>query len=749
MATPNRGYPIPTTSAPATVPADLEGALNQVDADVQATIDRVGEVETVAQDAAGAVASLDAEVQAVGGRVTENTTSIQSLDGRVGTVEADVDALKRGAGLGVQAADLLASRLAFGTGDVVVGVAGDSTANDPGDWPRVMCSMLAARYPALRVEHHQWNDALSDYDPPVIVQAGEGEPAFSGTVLADTFSRATDLLTPDTGGPWVALNPDRWVLDGNTATTTGSARLRADAGTRDFTSTLTLAMDTTATGVAQTLRTYHGDSANGMFTQVTINAGGAATLYVFRVEGASSTQVASVALSALGLTSGGGTGTLTVEVDGQIQNYTVTATVGGQSWTREFTISEAVYAAMGTNLDVFPQSAMTGIALDAVEVSVADRPATYQTLTVKAGTKGGGTMQYQIDNWAGMFGDEEATPGTPPGPVEVTVRDTFTRTGDVAGSTTDTGQTWTGAAGKWAVDGSSAGSSAGGSVYLTVPGAETVSALVDVTTASTVTQTLRLGMAARGDATHGFYVGIGVSASGAFTPSAYVRTPTGGFRNLGAIPGHGVTSGNTTPVQVPVSITRDGLDFTVTAGDGGAVFTITSAEAAELGDMIELQAVTLALSGIRVAQIEATYLYDDPGTPPSAGDPLDVMILAHGHNYGALDGTGYQARLDEFAGVVAEHRPSTRLFVASQNPEFAPAGNAVRHAERQAAARLWAKRHGHSYAPVFEHFHAQPDQGQAWVLADGIHPTPSPGGAPTDGTGGTEWARVIVGSILG
>lgn len=752
MATPNRGYTIPTTTKAATVPADLGAALLQVDADMQETIDRVGQTESVGEATAGTVEALGETVQTVQGEVAANGAELEVLGDRVGTVETDVAALQRGAGLGVQAADLLAARLGTGAGDMVVGVAGDSTANDAGDWPRVMCSMLAARHPALRVEHYQWDDAASAYSAPAIVQAGEGEPAFSGTVLRDTFTRTTGIATPDQGGPWVVMTPANWVLDGSKATTTGVARLRADVGARDFTSTLALVIDTTPTAASQTLRTYHGDAANGVYTQITVNTGGAAILYVFRVENAVSTQLASVALSTLGIANNGGTGTVTVKVEGAIQNYRVTATVGSQSWSHQFTISETVYGAMGTFLDVFPQSAMSGIGVSDALVEVAERPATYQTLTVKAGTKGGGTLDYQVENWEGMFGDEESTPGTPPTPGgtgQVTARDTFTRTGPLAGSTADTGEAWTGAA-AWATDGSSAVPSTFGSAYLAVPNPPTVRFDLSVVTATPANHTIRLGVSSRGDATNGVYVGVGVTTAGAFNPSAYVRTPTGGFRDLGSIAGHGVAPGTATAQQVPVTVVRDGTSFTVTVGAATATFAVTPAEAAELGTLVELQGATPDQGSIRVTELAATYtatLPPTPGTPPVAGSPLDVLVVAHGHNYGQQDGGAYQARLDEFAAFVSAHRPSTKLLIASQNPEFAPAASPVQHAVRQAAARLWARRNGHSYAPVFEHFHAQPDQGQAWVLADGIHPTPSPGGVPADGTGGTEWARIIVDTI--
>ena len=41
MPTPNRGYIYPATSSPATVPADLQAPLEQIDADMQDLADRV------------------------------------------------------------------------------------------------------------------------------------------------------------------------------------------------------------------------------------------------------------------------------------------------------------------------------------------------------------------------------------------------------------------------------------------------------------------------------------------------------------------------------------------------------------------------------------------------------------------------------------------------------------------------------------------------------------------------------------
>lgn len=47
MPTPNRGYIYPATSSPATVPADLQAPLEQIDADVQQLVDTVENIDTL------------------------------------------------------------------------------------------------------------------------------------------------------------------------------------------------------------------------------------------------------------------------------------------------------------------------------------------------------------------------------------------------------------------------------------------------------------------------------------------------------------------------------------------------------------------------------------------------------------------------------------------------------------------------------------------------------------------------------
>ena len=47
MPTPNRGYVYPAPSSPATVPADLQAPLEQIDADIQDLRDRMAQKENL------------------------------------------------------------------------------------------------------------------------------------------------------------------------------------------------------------------------------------------------------------------------------------------------------------------------------------------------------------------------------------------------------------------------------------------------------------------------------------------------------------------------------------------------------------------------------------------------------------------------------------------------------------------------------------------------------------------------------
>lgn len=431
------------------------------------------------------------------------------------------------------AADLIASRLAFGSGDITVGVASDSTSDGPTDWVRLWLAHVAPRFPRLRIENNQWVNATGAYGPTTVVQAGEGEPAFSGDVLHDTFTRTSNLSTPDSGGPWEITTPNAFTLTGAALVANAVGRLRLPVGVRDMTTNLTIDLDATGTGANQNHYFYHGWTY-GSLVQIAVNAGGLATAYIYRRVNNTTELIHTQRLDlALGVPVNADAGILTVTIDTAIQNHTLTLGYGGRSWTHSWTITEVAYAAMEAEMSIFPQSATPGMPITEVTVAVADRPATWQTLRVWSGTMGGGTMQYQMDNWDAMFGDD------------------------------------------------------------------------------------------------------------------------------------------------------------------------------------------------------------------TSGRPLDVMILAHGHNYGSMGPVEYIGKVEGFLAFMRARRADTRLLLASENPQFAPSANPPAHAARLRALREWAQQNGLSYAPVFEHFASQPDGGRSWVLPDGVHPTAPPTPLPAPGYGMSEWGKVL------
>lgn len=751
MQTSNRGYTYPSMAHAATVPADLEAALRQVDADVQTLFD--SKSPTGHTHTAASLTGLPALVGAQVGASVDAIINDRELVSR--------DELKTLSTHPLSGTDLIASRLAFRTGDITVGVASDSTSDGTTDWPRMWEAHLAARFPHLRIEHQQWVDAQSAYGPTTIVQEGTGEPAFSGDVIHDTFSRTTGLATPDEGGPWQVTTPEAFTLTGSTLAATSAGRLRLESGARDMTTHLVIDLDATGTGATQALYIYHGWS-HGSMVQININAGGLATAYIYRRVGNANEMVTSQRLDlALGVPVNGDAGPVTIDIASAIQNQSVTITYDGVEWSHSWTITEAAYAAMEAEMSIFPQSAIPGMPIGEATVTVADRPSTYQTLRVLCGTKGGGTLDYQIENWEDMFSREVISPGSPgtegtPGTVEaVTFTDTFTRTGGLSGSTADTGEEWTSGA-LWAADGTGASASGLNSAYVDIPEATAASASLElVTTAPTAAETFRLGMRATGNGVHGIYLTVGLSTVGGITCVLYVRTATGGYRGLATSMFNPQGEVNTaTPQVLDISLALDGLTVTATAGTQTVSDTITQAEADELGELLELQAASAGTAPhFRVLEAGATYEVEtpgDPGTPatdPVYGDPLDVMLISHGHNYGSISGDQYLGVIADFLAFMRERRPSTLPLFVTQNPQFAPAANPVAHARRQAAVRGFARQYGYGYAPVFEHFAAQADGGQAWVSSDGVHPTAPTTPTVTAGKGTSEWGGVLAGAV--
>lgn len=624
------------------------------------------------------------------------------------------------------ASDLSKARIGFRTGNLNVAVAGDSTAAGLTDWPQQFAGMAAARCPWLRVVRKPWNNSTLSYDPDVVVQAGDGAPAFSGQVIHDTFTRTTGIANADDGGPWAVLNAANWNLNGSKATATGAASLSVDTGGRDVISTTVLDLNATGTGTNQPFRIYHGIGW-GVFVELNVSAAGATTLFINRVNNSVATLIASPSMNvALGIPSNANAGQVTITITGEIQNYNVTVTYGSQTYSFDWTLPEAIYSAMVPGFALFPQAATPGIGISEATASVADSPATGQTLTILEAAMGGGTLDYQKTNWDAMFGREVYA-----------LRDTFTRTGAINGSTADTGEAWDGMA-VWSANGSAAVPSGSGGVGVDLEGITEARATVEIITtipASGTPETFRLGALTLNDGVTGLFLSVSITATGLASVTPYVRTPTGGYRQFTQMTGHGLPNNSATPQSVDMVVSFDPSTRMMTTVFGGLTVTnqITAAEASELGSFLELRSATAAAgSHFKVDAVEADYA-------PAGTTPLDIMVIAHGHNYGTRRGPEYIDILEDFLAFMDQRRPSTIPLISSQNPQFAPSANPAAHADRLLAARLYAMEHGISYAPVFERFAMQDDEGRSWVRSDGVHPNV---------TGYGEWANIVANLLV-
>lgn len=159
---------------------------------------------------------------------TAPTDVVTSVNGQTGAVDIPVftDSAVRTAILANQfdKGEAFVNKLTMKTGDIAVGLAGDSTMNAMDEAADLYMVKLAADHPSLAVGIKHWNDTTQAYDAEVQVSTGIAETG--GTVFHDTFSRTSaDLYnsTPDIGEVWGRDGSNAsgdWAVDGNKAVRT-------------------------------------------------------------------------------------------------------------------------------------------------------------------------------------------------------------------------------------------------------------------------------------------------------------------------------------------------------------------------------------------------------------------------------------------------------------------------------------------------------------------------------------------------
>lgn len=78
------------------------------------------------------------------------------------------------AGKALPVRGLASAKRALETGTKTTGIQilGDSTGNDPADWPYRLAQAIAPLYPAYTVHHRVWSDTTQDYAAPTVIQTG-------------------------------------------------------------------------------------------------------------------------------------------------------------------------------------------------------------------------------------------------------------------------------------------------------------------------------------------------------------------------------------------------------------------------------------------------------------------------------------------------------------------------------------------------------------------------------------------------
>lgn len=96
---------------------------------------------------------------------------------------------------------------------VAVQVLGDSTGNDPTEWPTLTIQHLAALYPAWTVQTRLWSDATQQYGAPVTIQTGTAGVQYLSVATGNTSWRVPHAAVTHITGTMdvrVKLAADDW-----------------------------------------------------------------------------------------------------------------------------------------------------------------------------------------------------------------------------------------------------------------------------------------------------------------------------------------------------------------------------------------------------------------------------------------------------------------------------------------------------------------------------------------------------------
>lgn len=94
----------------------------------------------------------------------------------------------------------LKAALADGTRSTAIQILGDSTGDDPADWPYRLAQSLAPLYPAWTVHHRIWLDATQEMNEPTVLQTGTAGARYLDCSTGATTRRMAVAASPHVAG---------------------------------------------------------------------------------------------------------------------------------------------------------------------------------------------------------------------------------------------------------------------------------------------------------------------------------------------------------------------------------------------------------------------------------------------------------------------------------------------------------------------------------------------------------------------
>lgn len=304
--------------------------------------------------------------------------------------------------------ETVASRLALRSGDIRIGIAGDSTGNASNEHFDLLVGKMAAFDTNRRVEILSWLDGSQAYASPTVVQAGGAV----GVIFRDTFTRtAADLTgtTPDIGAVWQAgaAATGDWSVDGADAVKTSDATvgvMNVNLGRviTDHTLTASFGMTTENTGSGYYIRFYpcYVDDSNHLIVAIAISSSGATTLQLSkRVAGTLSVIDSTTSSGFTNATAGLQEGSVTFTRSGA--SVTAVWTTPGGTKTLTGTLAGGDVTALAASTNFGLSASRAGIKVHAIELQAAS--AVDRTLWSYNASRAGSILTYQQDRLALMY----------------------------------------------------------------------------------------------------------------------------------------------------------------------------------------------------------------------------------------------------------------------------------------------------------------------------------------------------------